>query len=77
VLEELMSIIVKNHENQNLSCVISIGYLGYSIVLHYDPNSYNFCVIADPNHKILEGMRFSCDLNGIQRASAVIDALVN
>lgn len=72
-----MSIIVKNHENQNLSCVISIGYMGYSIVLQYDPNSYNFCVIADPNHKILEGIRFSCDMQGIVRARQVIDALVN
>lgn len=72
-----MSLKVKSLENQELSCVISIGYRGYSIVLHHDSSLYNFCVIADPNSNILDSIRFSCDIFGILRAQRVIDALVD
>ena len=72
-----MSFNVKSLENQEISCVVSIGYRGYSIVLRCDPASYSFCVILDANLKILDNMRFGCDLAGINRAQRVIDALVD
>ena len=72
-----MALIVKSHENADLSCVISMAYRGYTIVLQHDPQSYSFCVIATPNREILQGVRFSCDMHGIRRASAVVDALVD
>jgi hypothetical protein len=68
---------VKSLENAEISCVISIGYRGYTIVLHYDPSCYSFCEIRDANDQLLSGIRFSCDIWGINRAQRVIDAIVD
>ena len=64
-------------ENAEISCVVSIGYLGHSIVLHYDPSTYSFCEIYDPNGQKLLGIRLSCDIDGVRRAQQVIDAVVS
>lgn len=71
-----MSFVVKNSENAEISCVVSMSYRGYSIVLHYSPKTNSFCEIHDPNDKILSNIIFSCGLDGIRRAERVIDALV-
>jgi hypothetical protein len=71
-----MTISVKNLQNAEIFGVISIGYRGYTIVLHYDPSCYSFCEIRDPNDQLLSNIRFNCDISGINRAQRVIDAVV-
>lgn len=72
-----MSFNVKSLENAEISCVISIGYRGYSIVLHYDPTLYSFSEIRDPNGQLLSPLKFGCGAEGINRAQRVIDAIVD
>ena len=71
------SFAVKNQENAEISCVISMGYRGYSIVLHYDPTMYSFCEIRDPNGVLLSPIKFGCGIEGINRAQRVIDAILD
>lgn len=72
-----MTFNVKSLENEEISCVISIGYRGYSIVLHYDPSQYSFCEIRDANGVLLSPLKFNCSSDGIRRAERVIDAIVD
>lgn len=72
-----MSISVKSLENQELSCVISMLYRGYAIVLHHDPSMYSYCEILDPNGRVLSGIRFSCSIEGVEKSRRVVDALLD
>ena len=72
-----MSISVKTAENTKILSTISIGYRGYTIVLHVDPDTYSFCQIYDPNLAVLGNMKFACDISGINRAQRVIDAVLD
>ena len=68
---------VKTPENLEINCVITMGYRGYVIALQYDPAAYSFCVIFDQNHQLLTPLRFSCNIDGINRAQRVIDAILD
>ena len=73
----MSSFSVKSLENAEISSVVSIGYRGHSIVLHYDPTMYSFCEIRDPNGVLLSPIKFGCGIEGINRAQRVIDAILD